>query len=117
MTRLCSVYRGADLIAKNVRCADTFWTRLAGLQGKRPLGEDEGLLLSPCNQIHTFNMRFAIDALFLSRDGTVLHIEESMKPGKISPRIARCAQVLELAGGSIHQYGILQSATLSIIRP
>ncbi len=115
MTKTCSVLCGADLIAGNVRKADTFFSRFLGLQGRRGMGDGEGLLISPCNQIHSFNMRFDIDVLFLSGDGTVMHMEESFKPNKISPRVKECTQVLELKGGSIEKSGIQPEDVLTIV--
>jgi uncharacterized membrane protein (UPF0127 family) len=54
-------------------------------------------------------MRFPIDAVFLSVSGEILHTELSMAPGRISPYIKGCFQVLELKGGTVRR----RSATLS----
>ena len=36
------------------------------------------LLLYPCNDIHTFGMRFAIDVAFMSGDGVVLEVHREV---------------------------------------
>ncbi len=115
MARTCSIRSGSVLIAEKVGRADTFFSRLIGLQGKRTMEDGEGLLISPCNQIHSFNMKFDIDVLFLSIDGTVLHTIEYFKPNKVSPKIKRCTDVLELKGGSIHRHGIEKMSVLVVV--
>ena len=54
--------------------------RMRGLLGRRSLPEGEGILLRPAGSIHTFFMRFAIDAVFLDRDLVVVGIEPSARP-------------------------------------
>jgi len=86
--------------------ADTFFSRLAGLMFRKGLAPDECLMIRPCSMVHTFGMRFAIDVLFLSKEGEVLHIQKSMKPNRISPWIRRAASVIELAAGTASKAGI-----------
>jgi uncharacterized membrane protein (UPF0127 family) len=61
---------GADGSVACERCvvADSFFTRLRGLLGRRELSRDEGLLIRPGSSIHTWFMRFPIDVVFLDRD-------------------------------------------------
>jgi len=83
------------------RCvlADTFLSRLRGLLGRRELGADEGLLLTPAGSIHTWFMRFPIDVVFLTSDLTVLGVREAVKPWRMTGwRGART--VLELPAGT-----------------
>lgn len=44
--------------------------RLRGLLGRDSFAG--ALLLAPCNDIHTFGMKRAIDVAFIARDGTVV---------------------------------------------
>ena len=37
----------------------------------------QGLWIIPSHGIHTFAMRFAIDAVYLDRDHKVIHLEET----------------------------------------
>ena len=83
------------------RCvlADTAPRRMRGLLGRRSLDADEGILLRPAPSIHTFFMRFPIDAVFLDRDLVVLKVADNMRPW----RTAHCKQaraVLELPAGA-----------------
>src|SRR5438034_4707941 len=82
------------------RCAvaDNPLTRLRGLLGRRGLESGEGLLLRPAGSIHMFFMRFAIDAVFLSRDGEVLKVAPNVRPWRTAG--ARGAKVvIELPAG------------------
>ena len=81
--------------------ANTAWTRLRGLLGHNPLQPGEGLLLRGEKAIHTIGMGFAIDVLFLDREGLVRHSIPAMAPLRASPFIAAAADVLELPAGTI----------------
>lgn len=65
------------------KLATGFWQRLRGLLGRKAnwLGEDEVLVLSPCNSIHTLGMRHSIDVAFVDGTGKVLKAEQDIKPG------------------------------------
>lgn len=89
------------LIAREVETADTFWTRLFGLMMRPSLPVGKALLLSPCPQIHTCFMRFAIDAVFCDRSGRVLYVKENMKPWRFGRFVRGAYYTLELPGGSI----------------
>jgi uncharacterized membrane protein (UPF0127 family) len=89
------------------RClvADSPFLRMRGLLGRSGLGADEGVLLRPAGSIHTFFMRFAIDAIFLDREGRVVRVAESMPPWRaVAARGARA--VLELRAGEAARRGV-----------
>ena len=92
-----------------------YFARLRGLLG-RTLAEDGGLLLTPCNAIHTIGMSYAIDALYLDRQGNVLRIDESLKPGRILPMQLGARHVLELPAGSAGRRKILTGDKLEVIQ-
>jgi len=94
-----NVSRG-HVLADRVRSADSFGSRLVGLLGTRGLAEGEGLWLSPCSSVHTFFMRYAIDVLFLGRDGVLLH-GLSLRPWRMSRVIWKSHGVLELPFGAL----------------
>ena len=86
--------------------ADNFFTRLRGLTGRTSLNLDEGLLLRPCNGVHTYFMKFAIDVIYISRDGKILKIVEGLKPNKISKGFKNTHQILELSEGAAAKLGL-----------
>ena len=60
--------------------ARTLWARIRGLIGRRDLPAGAGLLILRCNAIHTFFMRFPIDATFYDREGRVTRIVRGIRP-------------------------------------
>lgn len=89
---------GAVVVEKCSR-ADTYATRSVGLLKHRTLPEEEGLLIVPCNSVHTFFMRFPIDVVFLDRHDKIITIYKDMKPWRISWIHLTAFSVLELASG------------------
>ena len=93
--------------------ADTPWTRLRGLLGRRGLGLGEGLLLQPAPSIHTFFMRFAIDVVFLDSHLQVVRVVESLRPWRaVACRRARAA--LELGAGEAAARGLSPGVRLQL---
>jgi hypothetical protein len=90
--------KGLPVSAEAAR-ADTFSTRLFGLIPRASLGEEEALWLEPCAMIHMCFMRFAIDAVFMDRDGKVLRVTANLRPWRFSPWVAGARGVLELPSG------------------
>jgi uncharacterized protein len=89
------------------RCvlADSARRRLRGLLGRKRLDSGEGILLRPAPAIHTWFMRFPVDAVFLDRDLTVLSVRPHLPPWRMaSHRGARA--VLELPAGETERRGI-----------
>ena len=60
--------------------ARTFLQRAVGLIGRRSLPPGEGLLILRCNAIHTFFMRFPIDATFLDAHDDVVRVVRGIGP-------------------------------------
>lgn len=88
------------LIASHVVEAKAFWSRLKGLLGKDSLPESEGLWISQCNSIHTFFMKFSIDAAFLDRDLKVVKLVLNLQPGRITFPAINATSVIEMSAGS-----------------
>jgi uncharacterized membrane protein (UPF0127 family) len=88
---------GSTLAEKCV-VADRMLARMKGLLGRRGLANGEAMLIRPAPSIHTFFMRFAIDAVFLSSSGDVLKVAPSIKPWR-TRSCRRSYAVLELAAG------------------
>lgn len=87
------------VIAEEVQVAFDFWRRLKGLLGKPLLPVGHGLLLKPCNSVHSFFMAFPFDAVFLDEEMKIVHIIEAMPPYRVSPIIREARSVLELPAG------------------
>ncbi|CAN5350157.1 hypothetical protein BH11CYA1_BH11CYA1_13420 [soil metagenome] len=63
--------------------------------------QGEGLLIRPCNSIHMFGMKYAIDCVFLDDSYTVVGLVENIAPGKMSKVFGPAKQCLELPAGVI----------------
>ena len=88
-------------LATELSLADTHWSRLRGLMGasEQDFGDGRGLWIVPCHGVHTIAMRFPIDELYLSKVGTVVHIERKLQPWRFAPIRMQAATVLELPSG------------------
>ncbi|MEO1617351.1 MAG: DUF192 domain-containing protein [Planctomycetota bacterium] len=87
-------------LANFVTVANTFWTRLCGLQFRLPLRRGHGLLLYPAGSIHTFWMRGPIDVLWLDRNATVLRNSHAVPPWRMRKAPPETFAVLELGAGT-----------------
>ena len=91
--------RTRSAVALEVDVAATRATRRRGLLGRESLGATEGLLLTPCKAVHTVGMRFAIDVIFIDRDGRAVRIVPALAPWRIAMS-TRAKAVIELAAGT-----------------
>jgi uncharacterized protein len=90
-----------QVLAKQVRKADSLFTRLRGLLFRPPLETNQGMLLSPCQAIHCIGMTYAIDAVFVDKNLVVVGLAENLKPGQFSAVYSRAHDCLELPTGVI----------------
>ena len=91
----------ATLIAEDVIVAKTFFARLMGLLNRGSLKEREALVVTSCNCIHMFFMRFSIDAIFVSSKNHVVGLVEHLKPFHLSPIFWQASFTIELPAGRI----------------
>ncbi len=89
------------VIADNLQMKDTFFGRLVGLLATPNLAPGEGIILKPCTQIHTFFMRYAIDVIFINRDGRALAVHENLKPWRLSPLYLSAYYTVELPANTL----------------
>jgi uncharacterized membrane protein (UPF0127 family) len=104
------------IVCERCSVADSFAGRLLGLQGRRELRRGEGLLLSPSSSIHTFFMRFAIDAVFLDRSLRVVDVSRHVPPWRFAGR-RRARRVLELAAGESERLAVRVGEQLALVEP
>jgi hypothetical protein len=74
------------------------WLRLLGLALRERPPPGCALLIPRCRSVHTFGMRFALDLVWLGRDGRVLGVERGVRPLRVRSR-RDAAAVLEVAAG------------------
>ena len=88
-------------LSENILIADNPVSRVVGLMfRKAPPGAD-GLLLEPCNSIHTFFMRYSLDIVFLSSSNVVVKIIRNLKPWRMTFIYFKARKTLELPAGKL----------------
>jgi hypothetical protein len=95
-----------QLIGSHIQVADTSWSRMRGLLGRRSLDSEEGLWIRPSSGVHTFGMSFAIDVVGLDRDRRVIKLWSHLVPGRMTSLSLSMRSVLELPPGRIAETGI-----------
>ena len=92
-------------VATDVTVADDYFRRLVGLLGKtkRWAKLGRGLWIIPSRGVHSIGMLFPIDLVFLSKDRTVVHVEEHFRPFRVSRISLKATSVLELPTHAIYR--------------
>lgn len=78
--------------------AMAFGARRRGLAKLDALPPDVGLRIHRCNSVHTFGMRFALDLIWLARDGRVLRVDRAVPPRR-QRLCVKAKSVVEVAAG------------------
>jgi uncharacterized protein len=105
MRQVTLVRENGDVVVDECVVADSPVSRMRGLLGRDELRQGEGLLLRPASSIHTFFMRFPIDAVFLDEALRVLRISDELRPWRAASRRGARA-VLELPAGESARRGL-----------
>lgn len=92
--------RTGQELAGAVEIAETRKARNQGLLGRDAMAPSAALILTPCCSIHTAFMRFAIDVVFIDRNGRVVRIVNALPPWRAAWAI-HAHSVIELAGGRL----------------
>ena len=103
------------IVAESATKACTFWARAKGLLGRRSLPVGGGLVITPCNSVHMWGMRFAIDVLYVSSENVVVACVPNLQPWSFGPLLRRANWVLELPAGAIADSGSMVGDQLEIV--
>ncbi|GLY27095.1 DUF192 domain-containing protein [Kineosporia sp. NBRC 101731] len=95
-----------------VEVATSYVQRSRGLLGRD--GVATGLVLRPGSSVHTIGMRFAIDVVYVRRDGTVLAVV-TMVPQRVGLPRLRSGWILETEAGRAAGWGIAPGRHLSLM--
>lgn len=74
--------------------------RLGGLLVLEALNREQALWITPCNSIHTFGMKYALDLVYIDKNNKVRGLVSNIKPWRMSLCL-RAKAVMELAAGSL----------------
>ncbi len=92
--------RTGAAVAEDVELADTRETRRRGLLGRSSIGASSALILRPCFSVHTAFMQFAIDVIFVNRQGVVVKVARNLVPWRIAGAWRAHAAIELGAGGA-----------------
>lgn len=109
-----TIYKNDEIITRNAEIADSFFTRFRGLMFRKSIESDYALYITPCNQIHMLNMRFAIDVIYLTDSAEVIRIDENVQPGKICKTVKNAKSVIETKSFSAARLGISEGDIICI---
>lgn len=112
---ILKVYKNKELIVPEVENANHFFRRFMGLMYRKAMAQNHGLLLTPCNEIHTFGMKFDIDTITLSKDNVILFIDKCVPPRKARKKVKNGYKVLELCSGMADKLGLAVGDILEFV--
>ncbi len=102
-TRTNGSNAGRAVLASNLETADSLVSRTKGLLGRQNLPAGEGLWIKRCNSIHTFFMRFSIDAIFVDQNLKVISTYQDLKPWRMTWLHLKASSVFELPSGTLKE--------------
>lgn len=92
------------LLGDSIDAAKTSAERRTGLLKHDKLSEGHGLWIVPCESVHMFFMKFAIDVVYLDRRRRVKKVVRELAPWRVSMCLT-AHSVLELPCGTIDRSG------------
>lgn len=101
-------------LLRDLEIAESFFARGRGLLGRASLGPEQGLWIRPCNNIHTWFMKFPIDCVFVDRGLTVRSLREHVQPWRMVMPQWKAHSVIEMPAGSISRLGIRVGEVLDV---
>ena len=99
------------MITIDVKLYSSVKDRTVGLIGK---DKPEQAMFLTRYGIHTFGLRFSIDAIVLDNNNKVVKLTESLKPNRLFFWPVRYNKVLELPKGYIKEKGIKIGSNISL---
>ena len=106
--------RNGRLVAETVIPAFESAARRKGLLGRDSLANGSAMVIAPSNAIHTFWMRFAIDVLFVRRNGTVVKVARNVPPWRAVVGL-RAYAVIELPSGALRPGDVTVGDVLALM--
>lgn len=90
-----------EVVSHKMVTATNIFSRMIGLMFSVDLPSCDGFLISPCNSIHTFFMRYSLDVLFLDKDFKIVKVIYGLSPWRLTWIYFRSSHVLEMKAGTM----------------
>ena len=113
MTILVRNHTRNTVLADSAEVADTSAKRRTGLLKHDRLEPGQGLWIVPCESVHSFFMKFAIDLVYLDRQHKVRKVRHNMAPWRVSACLT-AHSILELPAGAVAATGTQAGDQLQI---
>lgn len=68
------VQSSGEVISHEMVTATNIFSRMLGLMFSKDLPACDGFLISPCNSIHTFFMRYSLGVMFLDKNFKIVKV-------------------------------------------
>ena len=101
---MLKIKNGSNILT--IEVADTFFKRFFGLMGREKINQSQGLLLSPCNSVHMFFMRFSIDVIYIDESYVIKKIVTNLKPWIDIFICFNAFAAIEMATGEVERLGL-----------
>ena len=102
-------------IGEAVETAESSAQRRTGLLKHERLEEGSGLWIIPCEAVHTFFMKFALDLIYIDRKHVVKAVARNVKPWRFSACFP-AHSVIELPMGTIDRTGTQKGDQLELLQ-
>jgi hypothetical protein len=112
--RARNVTRGTS-IGDAIETAESSAARRTGLLKHTRLDSGSGLWIIPCEAVHTFFMKFAIDIIYLDRKHRVRGLVRDLRPWRMSMCLP-AHSVLELPTGTIDRTNTQKGDELELLQ-
>jgi uncharacterized membrane protein (UPF0127 family) len=103
-----------QVLAENVRYADTWWDRIAGFIPRSVVAPDDGLWFRNCWAIHTLGMRAQLDVIFLDAESRVVRTEREVALHRPAIACIGARSVVELGAGALEGRDVLAGDRLTL---
>lgn len=110
------IRKGDTVLFDNVDITTGFWERFRGLMNIQSIPDNYALMIRPCNQVHMFNMKFPLDVIYLSKNNTVVHVDEDLRPWKVGKTVKGAVSVIEVNSGTCARCDICPGDILNIAK-
>lgn len=106
-----------SVVAEKADKADSILSRMIGLLNRKKLREGEGLVITKCQSIHMFFMKFSIDCIFADKTNKVVGLVRDIKPYRLSRIYPKASYVIELPVGVIDRSNTALGDQIEITLP
>lgn len=105
---------GDSVVIHRLAMATGILDRTRGLLGRGGMKPGEGMLLSPCNAVHTLFMRFTIDVVFLDSDLAIARVCRGVRPFSMAFGGRRARHAVEVQSGWLDADAMAPGSRVSV---